>query len=77
MLAYISHGHILQRNRGWISDAGPSWIFLLLAMVSPSGVIAGLYGGGMPKILASRGTATASCQQQTHREQEPSLAGAD
>ena len=31
------------------------WIFLLLAVVSSSGIVAGLFGGRMPKILASRG----------------------
>ena len=50
----------------------PIWIFLLLAVVSASGIAAGLFGDEAPKSLASRGRAASEngCQQQTFPERE-------
>jgi exopolysaccharide production protein ExoQ len=59
MLAYISTGAFYSITEVGFRVLTPSWIFLLLAVVTSSGVAAGLLGGEAPEILASRsGTAS-------------------
>jgi len=59
MLAYIVTATFYSVTEAGFRMLTPSWIFLLLAAVSSSGVISGLFDGGAPKILGSRdGTAS-------------------
>jgi O-antigen ligase len=55
MLAYIIAAAVYSITEAGFRMLDPIWIFLLLALVSASGVAAGLFGGRAPKILASRG----------------------
>jgi len=55
MLAYIATGTFYSLTEAGFRTLTQSWIFLLLAVVSASGVVSGLYGGEAPEILASRG----------------------
>ena len=55
MLAYIIAAAVYNITEAGFRMLDPIWIFLLLAVVSASGVAAGLFGGKVPKILASRG----------------------
>ena len=59
MLAYIATGAFYSITEVGFRVLTPSWIFLLLAVVTSSGVAAGLFGGEAPEILALRsGTAS-------------------
>jgi O-antigen ligase len=58
MLAYIIAAVVYSITEAGFRMLDPIWIFLLLAVVSSSGVTAGLFGGKAPKILGSRGGAT-------------------
>jgi exopolysaccharide production protein ExoQ len=59
ILAYIVTSTFYSITEAGFRVLTPSWIFLLLAVVSASGVVAGLYSGRTPKILVSRvGTAS-------------------
>ncbi|MGA8022842.1 MAG: O-antigen ligase family protein [Candidatus Acidiferrales bacterium] len=55
MLAYIATATFYSLTEAGFRMLTQSWIFLLLALVSASGVVCGLYGGEAPKVLASRG----------------------
>ena len=58
MLAYIATGTFYSITEVGFRVLTPSWIFLLLAVVTSSGVAAGFLGGEAPEILVSRsGTA--------------------
>jgi O-antigen ligase len=54
-LAYIIVSAVYSITEAGFRLLDPVWIFLLLAIVSASGVAAGLFGGGKPKFPASRG----------------------
>jgi len=60
MLAYVAIGTFYSVTEAGFRMLSPSWIFLLLAVVSSSGVVSGLFGGEARKIPALRdgGTAT-------------------
>jgi exopolysaccharide production protein ExoQ len=58
MLAYIITIAFYNVTEVGFRVLGPSWIFLLLAIVSASGVVAGLFGGERLKISASRSAAS-------------------
>jgi exopolysaccharide production protein ExoQ len=66
ILAYIATSTLYSITEAGFRVLTPSWIFLLLAVVSASGVVAGLYGGRTPKMLASRG-GTASITPATNK----------
>jgi exopolysaccharide production protein ExoQ len=53
-LAYIATGAVYNITEAGFRMLNPSWIFLLLAIVSASSVTIGLFGGGKPTTLASR-----------------------
>jgi exopolysaccharide production protein ExoQ len=53
-LAYIATGVFYNITEAGFRMLNPSWIFLLVAIVSASGVTVGLFGGEKPKIPASR-----------------------
>jgi O-antigen ligase len=55
ILAYIATGAFYSITEVGFRVLTPSWIFLLLAVVSASGVAAGLFGGEKHKIPPSRG----------------------
>jgi hypothetical protein len=55
MLAYIITAAFYSITEAGFRVLGPSWIFLVLAVVCASGVSAGLFGGKASKILASAG----------------------
>jgi exopolysaccharide production protein ExoQ len=55
ILAYIATAAIYNLTEAGFRELNPSWIFLLLAMFSASGVAAGFFGGEKPRIAASRG----------------------
>ena len=54
-LAYIATGVFYNITEAGFRMLNPSWIFLLLAIVSASGVTVGLFGGEKPKNPVSRG----------------------
>jgi exopolysaccharide production protein ExoQ len=54
ILAYIATSAFYSITEVGFRVLTPSWIFLLLAVVSASGVVIGLFGGRAPKNLASR-----------------------
>jgi exopolysaccharide production protein ExoQ len=53
-LAYIATGAVYNITEAGFRMLNPSWIFLLLAIVTASGVSVGLFGSEKPKIPASR-----------------------
>ena len=55
MLAYVATGTFYSITEAGFRMLTPSWIFLLLAVVGASGVVAGLLGGEAPKIIAPGG----------------------
>jgi exopolysaccharide production protein ExoQ len=55
MLAYVATATIYNITEAGFRVLTPSWIFLLLAVVSANGVTAGLFGGESPKTILSRG----------------------
>jgi exopolysaccharide production protein ExoQ len=55
MLAYIATGTFYSTTEAGFRMLTPSWIFLLLAVIGSSGVAVGLFGGGNPRVLSSRG----------------------
>lgn len=55
MLAYITTATFYSITEAGFRMMTPSWIFLLLAVVSSTAVISGLYGGEAPKVPAPRG----------------------
>jgi O-antigen ligase len=55
MLAYIAMGAIYNVTEAGFRELTPSWIFLLLAVVSASGAAANFFGGEKPRNSASRG----------------------
>ena len=55
MLAYVTGAAVYSITEAGFRMLNPIWIFLLLAVVSASGVAAGLLGGEAPKIIDSRG----------------------
>jgi O-antigen ligase len=55
ILAYVATSIFYSITEVGFRVLTPSWIFLLLAVVSASGVTAGLFDGEASKILASRG----------------------
>jgi len=55
ILAYIVTATFYSLTEAGFRVLTPMWIFLLLAVISASGVAAGLFGGGGAKILAPRG----------------------
>ena len=55
LLAYVVTSAFYSITEAGFRVLDPSWIFLLLAVVSASGVAAGLFGGKRSRILASRG----------------------
>jgi O-antigen ligase len=57
ILAYIVTGAFYSITEVGFRVLGPSWIFLLLAVVSANGVAAGLFGRKAGKILAPSGDA--------------------
>jgi exopolysaccharide production protein ExoQ len=56
MLAYIITAAFYSITEAGFRVLGPAWIFLILAVVCVSGVNAGLFGGEVPKTLASAGS---------------------
>lgn len=54
ILAYIATGAFYSITEAGFRVLTPSWIFLLLAIFSASGVTSGLFGAEKPKIPASR-----------------------
>jgi len=54
ILAYLATGAIYNITEAGFRVLSLSWIFLLLAVVSASGVIAGLFGDGVPQTLEAR-----------------------
>jgi exopolysaccharide production protein ExoQ len=54
ILAYIVTSTFYSITEAGFRVLTPSWIFLLLAVVSARGVVSGLYRGRKPKILVSR-----------------------
>jgi len=59
MLAYITTNAFYNITEAGFRLLTPSWIFLMLAVVSARGVAAGLFGGEAPEVLApSSGTAS-------------------
>jgi len=55
MLAYITTGAFYNITEAGFRILTPSWIFLLLAVVSSSGAVNGLLGGEAPKFASPRG----------------------
>jgi exopolysaccharide production protein ExoQ len=55
MLAYVTTATFYSITEAGFRTLTPMWIFLLLAVVSASGVTSGLFGGRASKILDSRG----------------------
>jgi exopolysaccharide production protein ExoQ len=55
ILAYIATSTFYSITEVGFRVLAPSWIFLLLAVVSASGVVAGLFGGETRKVPTSRG----------------------
>ena len=55
MLAYVATATFYSLTEAGFRMMTPSWIFLVLAVVSSTAVISGLYGGEPPKTFASRG----------------------
>jgi exopolysaccharide production protein ExoQ len=55
MLAYITAAAVYSITEAGFRMLDPIWIFLLLAVVSASGVAGGLFSGKAPKILTARG----------------------
>jgi hypothetical protein len=55
ILAYVTTSTFYSITEAGFRVLTPSWIFLLLAVVSARGVAAGLFGGEAPKIIDSRG----------------------
>lgn len=55
MVAYVSTATFYSVTEAGFRILTPSWIFLLLAVVSSSGVISGLYGDPAPNIPISHG----------------------
>jgi O-antigen ligase len=55
MLAYIATGTFYSLTEAGFRTLSPSWFFLLLAVVSASGVAAGLFGGDLRDPIGSRG----------------------
>jgi O-antigen ligase len=55
MLAYIVAAAVHSITEAGFRMLDPIWIFLLVAVFSASGVVAGLFGGKTSKVLASRG----------------------
>ena len=53
MLAYIATGTFYSATEAGFRMLTPSWIFLLLAVLSSSGVVLGLFSGEAPKVIAS------------------------
>jgi O-antigen ligase len=53
-LAYVATGAVYNITEAGFRMLNPSWIFLLLAIVSASGVTVGLFGGAKPRIPVSR-----------------------
>jgi exopolysaccharide production protein ExoQ len=53
MLAYIATATFYSATEAGFRMLTPSWIFLLLAVMSSSGVVLGLFGGEAPKMIAS------------------------
>ena len=58
MLAYIATGTFYSITEVGFRVLTPSWIFLLLAVVTSNGVAAGLFGGEAPEIFDSRSDTT-------------------
>jgi exopolysaccharide production protein ExoQ len=54
MLAYVTTGTFYSITEAGFRMLAPSWIFLLLAVVSASGVAAGLFSVKAPKVLTSQ-----------------------
>ncbi len=57
MLAYITTSAVYGITEAGFRMLDPIWIFLLLAVVTASGVAAGLFGGKAPRILTTHGGA--------------------
>ncbi len=55
ILAYVVTSTFYSVTESGFRVLTPSWIFLLLAVVSASGFVSGLFGNEVPKILDSRG----------------------
>lgn len=55
MVAYVATSTFYSVTEAGFRMLTPSWIFLLLAVVSAGGIAAGLLGGETPKIIASCG----------------------
>jgi exopolysaccharide production protein ExoQ len=55
ILAYVTTSTFYSITEAGFRVLTPSWIFLLLAVVSARGVAAGFFGGEEPKIIDSRG----------------------
>jgi exopolysaccharide production protein ExoQ len=60
MLAYVTTATSYSITEAGFRTLSPSWFFLLLAVVSASGVAAGLFGGEAPEIVVSRGDSAIS-----------------
>jgi exopolysaccharide production protein ExoQ len=56
MLAYIATGTFYSTTEAGFRMLNPSWIFLLFAVVSSSGVVLGFFGGEASQTIASRRT---------------------
>lgn len=72
MLAYVTTGTFYSMTEAGFRMLTPSWIFLLLAVASASGVVSGLYNGEAPKIPAARGgtLSRTPASNQVNRERE-------
>jgi len=55
MLAYIVTATFYSLTEAGFRFLAPMWLFLLLAVISSSGILAGFYSDRMPKILNPRG----------------------
>jgi exopolysaccharide production protein ExoQ len=55
MLTWVATGTFYSVTEAGFRYLSPPWLFLLLAVVTSTGVISGLYGGQAPNVLASQG----------------------
>ena len=69
-LAYVGTGAIYSITEAGFRMLNPSWIFLLIAIVSASGVNAGLFGGGKHEVPASRSRRADFHELMPERERE-------
>ncbi len=78
LLAYVATSTFYSITEVGFRVLSPSWIFLLLAVVSANGVIAGLFGGPATRVIASSdGRARRRSEADKHIPAGPSVYAAD